>query len=143
MEILEPSLFCTFRFEKSFFVIALDISCVFSNVDSFTLDRYVDGYYLSDVYVVLLPSPSTSILKPLASKVGFYLRHLVCGLRLPPNSFFLEVLCLYGIHLIQLCHNVVSEFIVFEVFCVSYHIPLNVLLFWYFYRLKMYGDWET
>ncbi|CAH1442929.1 unnamed protein product [Lactuca virosa] len=45
-------------------------------------------------------------LMPPPGKVGFYLRHLVCGLRLPPSRFFLEVLCYYKVHLVKLyvCH---------------------------------------
>lgn len=80
------------------------------------------------MYRVSYPHLLFFILEPLIYKVGFYMRHLDYGLRLPADSFFLEVLCSYGLHLIQLCPNVVSKVISFEVFCVVLHIPLHVPL---------------
>lgn len=112
---------------------AFHMLSISSSGDSFTLDRYVHKYRLSIMHGVTLPFPSSSsILEPLAGNVGFYLRHLVSGLRLPPRSFFIEVLYSYGAHLIHLYPKVVSKVITFEVFCVSSHILLYVSLFRYF-----------
>lgn len=38
------------------------------------------------------------------------------GMSHPPRSFFLEIMCSYGILMIQLYTNVISKFIAFEVF---------------------------
>ncbi|CAH1436405.1 unnamed protein product [Lactuca virosa] len=70
---------------------AFYMSSISSSGDNFTLDQYVHKYPLSIVHGVTLHFSSSSILEPLAGKVGFYLRHLVSRLRLPPSSFFLEV----------------------------------------------------
>lgn len=108
---------------------ACDRPSISSQVDSFTLDQYIHEYQLSSVHDIALPSSYSCILDARAGKVGFYLMHIVCGLRLPPIKFFLEVLYFYVIHLIQLFHNDVSNLITFEAFCVSCRIPLHVLLF--------------
>lgn len=86
--------FCT-----SHFITACYRSTILSHTDSFTLDRYVHEYQLSPVHGVALLSSSLCILDAPTGKVGFYLRYLVWGLRLPPTSFFLDVLCFYVIHL--------------------------------------------
>ncbi|CAH1421096.1 unnamed protein product [Lactuca virosa] len=117
------------------------MSAVASKVDYWMLERYSHEYHLSLVLGIQVLSSSSSILDAPPGKVGFYLQHLACGLWLPPSCFFLEVLCFYKVHLIQLFLNAVSKIVTFEVFCVAHEIPLDVSLFHYFYRLKKYGDW--
>lgn len=119
---------------------ACDMSTVVFEVDSFMLDRYMHEYHSSFIFGIEPPSLSSSILDALYGKVGLYLRNLVCGLRLPPSSFFLEVLCFYKVNLVLLCPNLVSSLFTFEAFCVSLHIPISVILFHYFYHLKRYSD---
>ncbi|CAH1432830.1 unnamed protein product [Lactuca virosa] len=114
-----------------------------SNVGGFILDQYVNEYKLATFHCVTLPSSSSSLLEALIGKIGFYLRYLIYRLRLPATSLFLEVLCLYGIHLIQLSPNGVSKVITFYLFYVSSYIPLKVSLFLHLYRLKKYGDWYS
>ncbi|CAH1426463.1 unnamed protein product [Lactuca virosa] len=118
-----------------------DMSAFASEVDCCKLEQYTHEYHLSPVLGFQVPSSSSSILDAPPGKIGFYLRHLVCGLWLPSSWFFLEVLFYYKVHLVQLCLNAVSKIVTFEVFCVAYEIPLDVLLFCYFYTLKKYGDW--
>lgn len=76
-----------------------DMSTVVSKVNYCMIDRYTHEYHLSRILGFQLPSSSSSVIDAPPSKVGFYLRHLVCGLRLPPSHFFLEVLCFYKVHL--------------------------------------------
>ncbi|CAH1446763.1 unnamed protein product [Lactuca virosa] len=118
------------------------MSAVASEVDCYMLERYSHGFHLSLILGFQVPSSSSSVLDSPPGKVGFYLRHLMCGLLLPPSRFFLEVLCYYKVHLVQLFPNAVSKIVTFEVFfCVAHEIPLDVSLFCYFYRLKKCGDW--
>ncbi|CAH1442928.1 unnamed protein product [Lactuca virosa] len=67
------------------------MSVVASKVDYCMLERYSHEYHLSHVLGFQVPSSSSSVLDAPPGKVGFYLRHLVCGLRLPPSRFFLEL----------------------------------------------------
>lgn len=84
-----------------------DMLTVFFEEYSLMLDRNMHEYHLSPILGFQLPCLSLSILHVPFGKVGFYLRHLFCGLRLPPYSFFLVVLCFYKVHLVQLCPNAV------------------------------------
>lgn len=128
-EIFEPSYRVFFPFSTSFSAIPFNISAITCDVNNFRLDQYIHDYYLSIVHGILLPSFCSSILDPPIGKVGFYLRHVVYCLRLPPSPFFREVLFSYGIHLIQLCPKVLSKVIAFEVFCVcSYSFECVVVL---------------
>lgn len=98
---------------------------------------------MSPILGFQIPSSLSSVLDAPFGKVGFYLSHLVCGLRLTSSSFFLEVFRFYKVHLVQLFPNAISKVLTFEVFCVAHEIPLDVTLFCYFYRLKRYGDWHS
>ncbi|CAI9273962.1 unnamed protein product [Lactuca saligna] len=133
----------SFPFEFAFTVIGMgdDMSIMAFEVDCCMLEGYCDEYHLSLMLGFQVPSSSSSILDAPPCKVGFYLRHLVCGLWLPPSRIILKVLYFYKLHLVQLCPNAASNIVTFEVFYVSHKIPLHVSLFRYFYRLKKYGDW--
>lgn len=106
-----------------------DMSAVASEVDYCILEQYTREYLLSLVLGFQVLSSSLSVLDAPPGKIGFYLWHLVCGLRLPSSPFFLEVLCYYKVHLVECsvkdCH--------FRSFCVSHQIPLDVSLFCYFF----------
>lgn len=86
------------RYIHEYQLFDVDTSSIFCDVDNFTLDRYMHEYQLYEVYGVNISSSSAYILDAPNGNVGFYLRHLACGLRLHPSSFFLEVLCFYDIH---------------------------------------------
>lgn len=118
-----------------------DMSTVSSEVDCCMLEWYSHEYCLSPVLGFQVTLSFSFVLEDPPGKIEFYLRHLVCGLMLPPSCFFLKVLCLYVVHIVQLCPNTVSKIVTYEVFCVAHTIPLNVSLFCYFYHLKRYVDW--
>ncbi|CAH1439236.1 unnamed protein product [Lactuca virosa] len=118
-----------------------DMSTVMSEVDCCMLERYTHEYHLSHVLGFKVTYSSSFVLDAPTGKIGFYLRHVVYGLHLPSSRFFLEVLCFYKVHLVQLCPNVVSKIVTFKVFCIAHEISLDVTLFCDFYRLKKYGDW--
>lgn len=117
-------------------VVGNNISTVFSEMDNRMLDWYTQEYHLSPVLGFQLPFPSSSVLDALFDKVGFDLRHLVYGLKLPMSSFFLEVLCFYKVHHVKLYPNSMSKVLTLEVFCVAHKIPLDAALFHYFYCLN-------
>lgn len=115
--LLEDSISLFLFYSHNMAAIGSDISTVVLEVDNQMLDRYTQEYHLSPVLCFQLPSPSSSILDARCGKVGFHLRHLVYGLRLPLSSVFLEVLCFYKVLLVKLCPNVLSKVLTFEVFC--------------------------
>lgn len=65
-----------------------NMSAVASEVDYCMLERYSHEYHLSPILGFQALSSSLCVLDVLPGKIGFYLKHLVCGLQLLPSCFF-------------------------------------------------------
>ena len=105
---LETSLYCVpFDFNITMTGMGDDMFTIASKVDFCMPGRYTHRFHMSHVLGFQVPSSSSYVHYAPPVKIGFYLRHLICGLRLPPSHFLLEVLWFYKVHLVHLCPNAV------------------------------------
>lgn len=66
-----------FSFSSTYSTMAFDMSYIISDIESFTLDRYIHQYHLSVMHGVLLPFFSSSNFHPPSGKVRLYMQHFV------------------------------------------------------------------
>lgn len=105
------------------------------------LDQIAMKYHHVEEDGVVIPGVNAIIDRPPSGKIDFYLYYFEVGLRVPPSTFFGQIIETYKIHTSQLKPKSISKIICFDLLCHTSLVVPMIDLFEYFFRICSSGDW--